>query len=153
MNPEQEFGRTKERTEEILEIYRLYLMENVLNKFFKNVPYTFTYEVTSKYFDYDAIYYLNNERKLHAEVKVRMDIELETYPDSKLPLRKHGVALYYFNNHNIKTHYLVAFSNGLYRCNLYEKPDDVRNMPSRWDRGGEINEYALYNQSRFELIG
>jgi len=151
MNPEQEYEKTKELTKDILEFYKQYLTNQLKNTEYSS--YMLQYKETSKYFDYDAVYYLDTQPIWHVEVKVRTDLELRTYPDSKIPLRKHGVALYHYQAKKIKSHYLALYSDGLYRCILHEFPDSVKIMPNRKDRGDELNEYAMYNHDRFELIG
>lgn len=158
MNPEQAKIKTLEQTSEVLEYYSKYLTKSLDEKFNFNPnsnfkSYSFFYKVTPTYYDYDAVFYLNQKRILHVEVKVRTDISSDTYKESKIPLRKHAVALYYFQSLKIKTHYLALFQDGLYKCDIHINPQTVIEMPNRWDRGGEINEYAMYKISNFELIG
>lgn len=152
MNPEQEYQRTLETTKEILDYYKGYLEKHVVIPKY-GVGNKFEYQNTGKLYDYDAIYLLNDERKLNVEVKVRIELDHNSYEYSKIPIRKHGVALYYYQTHNVHTHYLALFRDGLYLCYIHEKPDEILSMVARNDRGQDEAEYAMYNHKRFKLIG
>jgi hypothetical protein len=152
MSPEEAFKNTEEKTKEVLEYYQRYKLRE-LQKIFKDQPLTFHYETTNKYMDYDAIYYVNGERKLNVEVKVREYVTLGKYPYTKLPLRKHAVAKYYYDTANVKSIYIALFADALAVLLLHEAPDKVECMIARHDRGNEQDEYALYDIKRFNIIG
>lgn len=151
MTPEEAFAKTEEKTEELIEYYYRYLHEKLKLKHGKN--FTLQYKKTPKYYDYDAVFYFNEKRVLNVEVKVRDSISLTQYAYTKIPIRKHAVALVYFTYKNIKTIYLALFSDSLATLNLHEKPDDIKDMVARYDRGTDTDEYALYDITRFTQIG
>lgn len=146
MNIESAFRETENETVKILEFYTQYLKD-------KRPDYNFELFQTPRFYDYDAIVTLDGVRKLHIEVKVRQKVYLNQYQETKIPIRKHAVALFFMQNHEIRTKYLCLFSDGLFSLNLHEDPDNIMNMPSRWDRGGYICEYAMYNVARFKRLG
>lgn len=150
MTPEEAYNKTYNKTDEVLECYFKYLQEKARQKHGDN--FSLTYIKTPKFYDYDAEFYFNGKRVLNVEVKVRDDIELNKYPQTKIPLRKHGVALVYFNYREIKSIYLALFSDCLVALNLHEKPDNIRDMLARNDRGNDTDEYAMYDITRFTQI-
>lgn len=136
-----------------------YETQNILNfyeQYLKSKREMEGYEIkvlpTPRLYDYDAVVTVGGERKLNIEVKVRNRIHLSRYPQTKLPIRKHAVALFFENKYQIKSKYLCLFSNGLFSLNLHEDPDAFISMPNRWDRGGEICEYAMYGVHRFKAL-
>ena len=151
MTPEEAYNSTLEKTDEVLEYYSRHLKKKLKEIYGEN--YSLEYVKTPKYYDYDATFYLNGERKLNVEVKVRDDITLNQYSQTKLPFRKHAVSLAYFTYREIKTVYLVLFSDCVAVLNLHEKPDNVKDMVARWDRGNDSAEYAMYDVTRFTQIG
>lgn len=136
---------TQAETFKILNFYERYLRNKMEGNVVELAP-------TPRYYDYDAIVFVNSERKLHIEVKVRSKISVYKFAETKIPLRKHAVAMYFNKNHEIRTKYLCLFSEGLFSLNLHDNPDNVISMPNRWDRGGEMCEYAMYDITRFKSL-
>jgi len=151
MTPEEAFAKTEEQTDELIEFYYRHLNDKLKAKHGDN--YTLNYKKTGKYHDYDAVFYFNGKQVLNVEVKVRDNVSLTQYPQTKIPLRKHGVALVYFHYREIKTVYLALFSDCVAVLNLHERPDNVKDMVARWDRGSDTAEYAMYDVTRFTQIG
>lgn len=136
---------TQAETYKIFNFYEQYLKNKMEGHLVELAP-------TPKYYDYDAIVFVNSERKLHLEVKVRIKISVYKFQQTKIPIRKHAVAMFFNENYQIKSKYLCLFSDGLFSLNLHENPDDIISMPNRWDRGGEICEYAMYDIGRFKSL-
>lgn len=143
--PRVEFEKTKDETLRILEFYKEYLKQ-------KRPEYNLDLIQTPRYFDYDGIVTLDGVRKLHIEVKVRNKIYLNQYPETKIPLRKFAVALFFKMKHEIRSKYLCLFQEGLFSLNLDDEPDRIITMPNRWDRGGQMCEYAMYDVTRFKKL-
>ena len=148
---ERDYRETEAETKKVLEFYHRHLTQ-LLNREYGDIPFTLSYTPTPKFYDYDAIWTLNGERKLHIEVKVRKGVYLRQYPQTKVPLRKHAVALFFNDSYGINTKYLCLFKDGLHSLNLHEMPDKVIDSPNRWDRGGQLCEYALYDIERFKRL-
>lgn len=151
MNIEEAYYLTEEKTKEILDCYKEFIRKRIADQSGTN-NFTLEYELTPKYFDYDAIFYLNGKRVLNVEAKVRDNIALNYYQETKLPLRKYAVAYLYFNKFNTKTVYLCLFSDYLCTMYLHEDPDKIVSMIARHDRGSDKDEYAMYNVNRFNII-
>lgn len=151
MTPEEAFYSTEEKTKEILECYKDFLHKSIRHKR-GNSNFVLEYVLTPKFYDYDAVFYLDGKKVLNVECKVRDSIAWNAYDTTKIPLRKHAVALFYFQTYNIQTVYLCLFKDYLCFLNLHTAPDSHSSMVARHDRGDDVAEYALYKIDKFKGI-
>ena len=130
INPSQEseIKVSESDTQKVLAIYK-----QELEKYYKGQE--IKTPKTGQYYDYDYRILANNILIRHLEVKVRRN-QFHDFPTTMIPLRKHAVALYYYNKLKIKTNFCAAYGCGTVAVlDLTKEPDYVEDHISRYDRG------------------
>ncbi len=145
MDASQEFKLGQDKTNEVLNNYKAYLMGNVLYSDewdFLDMPI---------HADMDKAIALKGEINHFIEVKTRRH-NLGYFQQTKISLRKHTFAEHTFKESGIKSYFLCGFLDKTAFLDLTQEPDRVSSMVARHDRGEEEDIYALYNCTRFKVI-
>jgi hypothetical protein len=144
MNQDEEYKASQEETKRLLEFYAYYLEHQKKKEVvFSDSP---------KFADFD--YYVWHLRNIdhYLEVKLRRN-DLRKYARTKIPLRKHTFAEHIRKAENRTSFFLCGFTDSIGLLDLSQEPDQVQVMVARHDRGEDKDIYALYDVTRFEIIG
>jgi len=147
MDQEEAYLSTLENTEEVLKIYKDYLLNKAnigaVKVEFRNGP---------QFADYDREVFVNECFNHYVEVKIRTT-PMFAFPKTKVPLRKHTFAEHSIASSGKTSYFLCGFSDGMVGLlDLGEEPTSVEIMTARYDRGVERDLYALYNINRFIIL-
>jgi hypothetical protein len=143
MDPEKEYQKTKEETENLIQNLCIYLGERKGNDYI--------YEEMPKYSPVDFRLTKNGEKHIYIEVKIRSH-EYGHYKEEKVPLSKYCFGYTFKNKFKINSFLLVKWSDGKAGLISLTNPTKIETMVARHDRGRAKEIYAFYDHTKFKLL-
>jgi hypothetical protein len=143
MDPEKEYQKTKEETENLIQNLCMYLGEKKGNDY--------TYEEMPKYASVDFRLTKNGEKHIYIEVKIRSH-EYGHYAEEKVPLSKYCFGYTFKNKFKINSFLLVKWSDGKAGLISLSNPTKIETMTARHDRREAKDIYAFYDHTKFKLL-
>jgi hypothetical protein len=142
MDPEKEYQKTKQETENLIQNLCIYLESKKGNDY--------TYEEMPKYAPVDFRLTKNGKKHIYIEVKVRSH-EYGHYKEEKVPVSKYCFGYTFKNKFKINSFLLVAWTDKVGLISL-TNVSKIETMVARHDRGEGEDIYAFYDHTKFKIL-
>lgn len=142
MTSEEAYKKTKAKTDRILNDFVDNLRENT------GQSWSLRELATLTSMDYEI--YKEGRLAFYIEAKIRTHAKGH-YSQEKVPLSKYTWAYTFSNRNDIKSYYLICWSDNIGIVDL-EKTDEIREMVARYDRGTQTDLYAMYKIEDFKEL-